>query len=141
MFSLNMWDYSKSFLLLSTLIFFFDGQVGGSEQVLLFGFCCGTPLSCLKVWGGVVAPMILVSAQVPLGLIWVGLGWGLAQGVLGLRDWGQGLTIFFYDNNHLYILETQQASLIPRNLLSKYFYDRQNSILFEVVLKINFMPV
>ena len=49
-----------------------------------------------------MAPMILVSARVPLVVIWflnwVGLGWGWASGV-----WGQGLTIsleelssFFY---------------------------------------------
>ena len=51
MFSLNMVDCSMSILSLSTWI-----------------------LLCLKVIdgvGGVVAPMILVSAPVPLGLIWV----------------------------------------------------------------------
>ena len=50
---------------------------------------CGTPLSCLKVRGGMVgvAYRILVSAPVPFGLIWVsnwvGLGWDRVW-----RDWG-----------------------------------------------------
>ena len=48
---------------------------------LLFGFCCGTPPSCLKVmvgggWVVVVAYRILVSAQVPFGFI-IGVGTGL----------------------------------------------------------------
>ena len=42
--------------------------------------------------------MILVLAPVPLGPIgslnFLGLGWGWAKGVLGVRVWGQGLTIF-----------------------------------------------
>ena len=73
MFSLNMLDNSMSFLSLSTLIF-----VGLVKQFMM-------------------APMILVSAPVPLVLIlvlnWVGLGWGCALGVWGIRVWGQGLTI------------------------------------------------
>ena len=52
-------------------------------MLLPFGFCCGTPPSCLKVigWGGgvVVAYDILVSAQGPLvlGFGFGGLGPGL----------------------------------------------------------------
>ena len=37
-----------------------------------------------------VASMILLLWV----LNWVGLGWGWALGVLGLKVWGQGLTIF-----------------------------------------------
>ena len=81
MFSLNMVDYSMSFLL---LIFFCWTSRGHSEPFLLFDFLCGTLPSCLKVlgWGGVVAHEILMSAQGPLvfGLFvfWAkGLGPGL----------------------------------------------------------------
>ena len=66
MFSLNTVDYSMSFLLLSTQNFF--GWTSGgdhSEPFLLFEVYCGTPPSCLKVMGGVVAHEILVSAQGP----------------------------------------------------------------------------
>ena len=57
MFSLNMLDYSMSFLLLSTLITILS-------KFYSLGFVV-TPPSCLKVtgglgWGGVVAPKILV---------------------------------------------------------------------------------
>ena len=92
MFSLNM---------VSTLIFVWTSKGDHSESVLLFGFCFGNPPSFLKVGGWVVAYRILVSAPVPLVLIgflnWVELGWtglGLGLGVLGIRFWGQGLTIF-----------------------------------------------
>ena len=84
MFSLNMVDYSLTFLLLSTWDFFcWTSRGDHSEPFLLFDFCRGTTPSCLKVMGGgvVVAHKILVSAQGPLVL------------VLGLRVWGQGLTI------------------------------------------------
>ena len=63
-----------------------------SEPFFLFEFFCGTPPSCLKVmgrvvgWGVVVAHEILVSAQGPLVLV-------LGLKGLGLRVWGQGLTI------------------------------------------------
>ena len=44
-------------------------------------------------------------APVPLGLIkvlnWVGLGWGWAQGVGGLRARGQGLTKTYFDRIQL----------------------------------------
>ena len=47
--------------------------------------------------------LILVSASVPLGLIWVlnwvALGWGWAKGGLGLSVWGQGLTIAILFNS------------------------------------------
>ena len=53
---------------------------------LLFEFCCGSPPSCLKVRGWVVASMILVSTPVPMGnflfLSWVGLA-GFSLGVSG----------------------------------------------------------
>ena len=58
-----------------------------SETFLFFRFVCGTPPSCSKVKGGwvvVVASSILVSAKGPLVL---------GFGVLGLKVWGQGLTI------------------------------------------------
>ena len=61
-----------------------------SNFFLLFEFLYGTPPSFLKVggWvgGGWVAYSILVSAQGPLVL-------GLGLKGLGLRVWGQGLTI------------------------------------------------
>ena len=64
---------------------------------LLLEFFCGTPPSCFKVKGWchhpVVAYSILMSSLLPLGLcnwvfelIWTWLG-------LGLRVWGEGLTI------------------------------------------------
>ena len=37
------------------------------ETFLLFKYYCGTPPSCLKVYGWWVAYSILVSAPVPLG--------------------------------------------------------------------------
>ena len=88
MFSLNMVDYSMSFLLLSTWVFCWTSRGDHSEPFLLFDFWYGTLPSCLKVmgdgvgWGG-VAHEILVSAQGPLVLCF---------GVSGLRVWGQGLT-------------------------------------------------
>ena len=48
MFSLNMVDYSMSFLLLST----WTNRGDYSELFLLFEFLCGTLPSCLKVVGG-----------------------------------------------------------------------------------------
>ena len=87
MFSLNMVDYSMSFILLSTQIFFcWTSRGDHSEPFLLFEDYCGTPPSCLKVGLGwvVVAHKILVSAQGPLVFgIWV---WGIGV-------WGPGLTI------------------------------------------------
>ena len=69
---------------------FFAGQVGGTILNLSFSlnFFGGTPPSYLKVmgWGGVVAYEILVSTQGPLVLV-------LGLNGLGLRVWGQGLTI------------------------------------------------
>ena len=78
MFLLKMVDYSMSF---------FDGQVGWTilDHSYFLNFFCGTPPSCLKVfggWGGVVgwvlAPKITVSAPVPFwvywGWNWVGIG-------------------------------------------------------------------
>ena len=87
MFSLNMVDYPMSFLLLSTWDFCLTSRGDHSEPFLLFEFCCGTPPSCLKVgWWVVVAYSILVSAQGPLVLV-------LGLKGLGVRVWGQGLTI------------------------------------------------
>ena len=66
MFSLNMMDCPMYFLLLSIWNFLcWLGRGDHPESVLLFGFLCGTPPSCLKVMGGgwVVAYRILVSAQ------------------------------------------------------------------------------
>ena len=86
MFSLNMVDYSMSFLSLYTRDFFcWTSRGDHSEPFLLFEVYCGIPPSCLKVGGGVggcvlVAHEILVSAQGPLVLgFWVwGFGvWGL----------------------------------------------------------------
>ena len=55
MFSLNMVDYSMSFLLLSTQIFFCWTSGGDhSEPFLLFEIYCWTPPSYLKVRGGIV---------------------------------------------------------------------------------------
>ena len=48
---------------------------------LLIEFCCGTPPSCLKVKGGWVV------------VAWSNLVSGFGFGTLGLRAWGQGLTI------------------------------------------------
>ena len=74
MFSLNMVDYSMSFLLLSSWDFFcWTSRGDHSEPFLLFDFYCGTPPSCLKVMGGWVAHEILVSAQGPF---WVFRFWG-----------------------------------------------------------------
>ena len=86
MFSLNMVDYPMSFLSLSTWnLFCWRSRGDHSKMFLLIVFCCGTPPSCLKVmgwwWVVVVAWSNLVSAQGPLVL------------GLGLRVWGQGLTI------------------------------------------------
>ena len=85
MFSLNMVDYSLSFLLLSTQNFFCRTSRGDhSEPFLLFEVYCGTPPSCLKVmgwWGGGGPGDFSVSPR-PLGF-WV---WGLGV-------WGLGLAI------------------------------------------------
>ena len=52
MFSLNMVDYSMSFLLPSSWIFFWWTSTGDhSKMFFLFEFCCGTHPSCLKVMG------------------------------------------------------------------------------------------
>ena len=71
---------------------------------LLFEFCCETPPSCLKVRGWVEPESMWWSQSLcggleqfsvsprPLGSL-LGLGWGWAYGVWGLRVWGQGLTI------------------------------------------------
>ena len=73
MFSLNMVDYPMSFPLLSSWIFFWWTSTGDhSKMFLLFEYCCGTPPSCLKVygwwwWWWWVAYSILVSAPVPFG--------------------------------------------------------------------------
>ena len=57
----------------------------------------------LKSYGGwVVAYRILAFSVSPsplgtnFGFELVGLGWGWALGVWGIRVWGQGLTITFY---------------------------------------------
>ena len=91
MFSLNIVDYSMSFLLLSTWVFF-ARQVGG---IILYLSCSltfytGPFRHAQKLWGGVgwcggvVAHEILVSAKGPLVL---------GFGVWGLGVWGLGLTI------------------------------------------------
>ena len=71
MFSLNMVECPMYCLLPSTWHFLcWLGRGDHPESVLLFGFLCGTPPSCLKVGGWwwvvvvVVAYRILVSAQV-----------------------------------------------------------------------------
>ena len=65
MFSLNMVDYSLTFLLLSTWDFFcWTSRGDHSEPFLLFEVYCGTPPSCLKVGGGWV------------GGVWGGAGEG-----------------------------------------------------------------
>ena len=69
MFSLNMVDFLMSF---------FDGQVGVMTKFfLLFEFFLWDPSFMLKIYRW-VAPMILVSAPVPFGLIlvlnWLGVG-------------------------------------------------------------------
>ena len=112
MFSLNMVDYSMSFLLLSTWVFCWTSRGDHSEPFLLFDFWCGTLPSCLKVigWGGgggVVAYEILVSVQCPLVLgFWV----------LGLRVWGLGLTIEYLDGaeNHINKLNSVIIPLLLR---------------------------
>ena len=81
MFSLNMVDYSMSFLLLSTWVFFcWTSRGDHSEPFLLFDFLCGTLPSCSKVmgWGG--GPWDFSVSPRPLGF-----------GFLGF--WGPGLTI------------------------------------------------
>ena len=100
MFSLNMVDYSMSFLLLST----WNCRGDHSEPFLLFKFFCGTPPSCLKVFGGgglqdfSVSPS-LFGANQGFELDWTGLGFGLVE---GLRT--KGLTIFiFYISICLYM--------------------------------------
>ena len=72
MFSLDMLDCPMYSLSSSTWNFLcWMGWGDHSKSVLLFGFLCGTPPSCLKVagwwwwwWVVVVAYRILVSAQV-----------------------------------------------------------------------------
>ena len=80
MFSLNMVDYSMSFLLLSTWVFCWTSRGDHSKPFLLFDFWCRTLPSCLKVIGWVVVVVayeILVSAQGPLVLGFLVLGfWG-----------------------------------------------------------------
>ena len=68
MFSLNMVDYSMSFLLLSSWDFFcWTGRGDHSEPFLLFDFYCGTPPSCLKVIGWMVQPAIQWHSQLYSG--------------------------------------------------------------------------
>ena len=77
-------------LTLTVHLDFFYGQVGGTFLKLSYslGLFVGPLLHALKLGGGwvVVASSILVSAQGPLVL-------GLELRGLGLRVWGQGLTI------------------------------------------------
>ena len=73
MFSLNMVDYPLSFLLLSNCNFL--GRISRGDQFKSF---------MLNSPG-------LFGTNWVLELIGVGLVWGWAQGVLGLRVWGQGL--------------------------------------------------
>ena len=103
MFTLNMVDYPMSFLSMSTF-FWWTSREDHSKMFLLFEFCCETPPSCLKVRGWVEPESMWWSQSLcggleqfsvsprPLGSL-LGLGWGWAYGVWGLRVWGQGLTI------------------------------------------------
>ena len=80
MFSLDMLDCPMYSLSSSTWNFLcWMGWGDHSKSVLLFGFLCGTPPSCLKVmgWWVVVAYKILLSAPVPIGIGIRGLGLGL----------------------------------------------------------------
>ena len=103
-----MVDYPMSFLSQSTwIVVGWTSRGDHSEMFLLVEFCCGTPPSCLKVLGGWPSRLYAwPSRQYGGGLqhfsvspspfwfyILLGLGWGWAKGVLGLRVWGQGLTI------------------------------------------------
>ena len=82
MFSLNMADYSMSFLLLSSLFF---------PSFMLKSYGWG---------GGLVYHEILVSAQGPLNLgFWV---WGF-------RVWGLGLTIRKYLSLSLFVHPTSKV--------------------------------
>ena len=89
MFSLNMVDYSMSFLLLSTWVFCWTSRGDRSEPFLLFDFWCGTLPSSLKVigWGGGGGLWDFSVSPRPLGFGFFGFR------VLGLRVWGLGLTI------------------------------------------------
>ena len=112
MFSLNMVDYSMSFLSLYTWDFFcWTSRGDHSEPFLLFKVYCGIPPSCLKVGGGVEPESMWWSQSLcgepesmwrsqslcggpwdfsvsprPLGFGFLGLGlWGLGPG--GLTIW------------------------------------------------------
>ena len=94
MFLLKMVDYSMSFLLLSTWIFFWRTSRGDHSGPFLFSeLFCGTPPSCLKVMGWVVVGGLQdfsVSPSPLLGLLGLELGWtGLGLGIkgMGTRAW------------------------------------------------------
>ena len=92
MFSLNMVNYSMSFLLLSTR-HLLGGQVEGTI-LSLFEFVCGTPPLCFKVRGGwrwwwptafQCQPQSLLVLN--LSSTWLRLG----LGVFGTKGFGTGL--------------------------------------------------
>ena len=127
MFSLDMVDCPVYSLTSSTCNFLCLMCLGDhSKSVLLFGFLCGTPPSCLKVagwwWVVVVAYRILVSAQVlvfcpgpgpgqdltgpdlDLNWTWTGLDWtGLDLTWTGTWAWQYLLIIQGVDFTDLWL--------------------------------------
>jgi len=120
MFSLNMVDYSMSFLLLYTWDFFcWTSRGDHSEPFLLFEVYCGTPPSCLKVvggWGGGGGdPWDFSVSPRPLSFGFLGLGlWGLGRGldniliILFIKKWDE---INIWNSNFIFVFKFIQHLL------------------------------